>query len=375
MEDPEKLKSATLRFCLWNTKSVNKRINDIPLLLKEIDILVCVESQLTPKKNISFPGFLTFRKDREHAGGGGIVILIRRNIGYVEITNIDSPHHLVDMCGLRITDTNPILEIIVYYRTPGLNLTQVQWDKIIGNVKKNSHCIIVGDFNSHNRLWNSEKNDTNGNRFLESLEKHDLFIHSDNTKTYIDLKTGKKSNLDLIISTMNIADKISVDKVSDELYRSDHYPIFFSAVLEKSYYFKKSFRLDSVRTNWTSFNMELDKYYVKFLNENYDVLPACEKYDQFLKIISDSIIASTPKKQKHLRKIRNPAPWWNAECDKIKRLRSAAYKKWNFSNNLEDLIAYKKMVALAIKTFNKEKKEHFKNFAESINFHYNMSYV
>ena len=40
-------------------------------------------------------------------------------------------------------------------------------------------------------------------------------------------------------------------------------------------------------------------------------------------------------------KIKNPVPWWNAVCEKIKRLRRATYKKWDYSKALEDLISNK----------------------------------
>ena len=51
-----------------------------------------------------------------------------------------------------------------------------------------------------------------------------------------------------------------------------------------------------------------------------------------------------------------PVPWWDAECKKIKRLRRACYKKWKFSNNINDLVNYKKYASLARKTFKIKKK-------------------
>ena len=72
---------------------------------------------------------------------------------------------------------------------------------------------------------------------------------------------------------------------------------------------------------------------------------------------------------------KNPIPWWDAECEKIKRLRRACYKKWKFSNNINDLVNYKNYASLARKTFKTKKKECFQKFAESINFHTDPSYV
>lgn len=63
------------------------------------------------------------------------------------------------------------------------------------------------------------------------------------------------------------------------------------------------------------------------------------------------------------------------DCDKIKRLRRAAYKKWEHTSNLEDLISYKRVAVRAKKTFKDKKRECFKKFAESINFLTDSSYA
>ncbi|XP_046750589.1 uncharacterized protein LOC124413847 [Diprion similis] len=71
----------------------------------------------------------------------------------------------------------------------------------------------------------------------------------------------------------------------------------------------------------------------------------------------------------------NPVPWWDYECNKIKRLRRASFRKWEYSGSMTDLIEYKRICALAKKLFKKKKKEHFRNFAETINFRTSKSYV
>ncbi|OXU18185.1 hypothetical protein TSAR_014976, partial [Trichomalopsis sarcophagae] len=52
----------------------------------------------------------------------------------------------------------------------------------------------------------------------------------------------------------------------------------------------------------------------------------------------------------------NPVPWWYPECDKVFRLRTAKFKKWRFSYNLQDRIEYKKQRPLPLEP-SKEKKE------------------
>lgn len=72
---------------------------------------------------------------------------------------------------------------------------------------------------------------------------------------------------------------------------------------------------------------------------------------------------------------RNPVARWDADCDKVKRQRQAAYKRWEFTGNLPDLIEYKRIRALAKKTFKFKKKESFRKFAETVNFNVNLTYT
>ena len=61
-------------------------------------------------KNFQFPGFVSFF--------GGILVLIRRNLAFKEITDKKPPNKSVELCGLRITNANPIFNIFICYRAP-----------------------------------------------------------------------------------------------------------------------------------------------------------------------------------------------------------------------------------------------------------------
>ncbi|OXU17649.1 hypothetical protein TSAR_002669 [Trichomalopsis sarcophagae] len=80
-------KRKSLKCLFWNAKSLNKRIQELPALLLNLDVFVCVETA--------------------HE-------------------NVKSPDTSVQMCGIRITNTNPSLDLIVCYRTPGSTLSQAQ---------------------------------------------------------------------------------------------------------------------------------------------------------------------------------------------------------------------------------------------------------
>ncbi|XP_033212423.1 uncharacterized protein LOC117170017 [Belonocnema kinseyi] len=93
-------------------------------------------------------------------------------------------------------------------------------------------------------------------------------------------------------------------------------------------------------------------------------------------IITEAIVNNTPKKKIVNNKFhRNPVMWWDSECDKFQRLRTAAFKRWRFTKTLEDFILYKKTCAQATKLFKKKRRTHYRSFASKINFRTSNSYV
>lgn len=137
----EKTYYKNLKILFWNTRSLIQRKTELLTQLRKFDICVCVETWLSDEDKIHFPEFVTFRKDRQHSRGGGIIILVRKNLAYAEIRNIQTPDISVEMCGIHLNNITPALDLIIRYRTPGFSLTQNQWDQIIQNANSSNHVI------------------------------------------------------------------------------------------------------------------------------------------------------------------------------------------------------------------------------------------
>ena len=69
-----------LKFCFWNARSINQRRNELPDILKNLDIFICVESWLADNdKNNDYifsSDFVQYKKNRTYAVGGGILSLL-----------------------------------------------------------------------------------------------------------------------------------------------------------------------------------------------------------------------------------------------------------------------------------------------------------
>ena len=198
--------------------------------------------------------------------GGGIVLLIRKNIAYKEIDNLATRNLSVELCGLRITNTNPALNIYVRYRVPGDTLSQEQWEVVFSNFDLRCNNVFLGDFNAHHELWNCRKTDLNGKYLLECVKKAKFFIHNTDMITHID--KASKSNLDLALTSSNLKDRVETQAHCDT-GGSDHYPIYIQINTQKSYYLQKSFKIRSIHTDWQIVSIELDKAYSHFLSSDY----------------------------------------------------------------------------------------------------------
>ena len=117
----------SLRISYWNARSINKRKYELPQLLKNIDIFLCVESWLkdTPgntsnRQHVSTlaPGFVQLLVIWDRSRNGGGILMVRKSIAFQEIP-IDSPDYSVEICKFRLTNTIPSIDIIVCYRHLG----------------------------------------------------------------------------------------------------------------------------------------------------------------------------------------------------------------------------------------------------------------
>lgn len=84
------------------------------------------------------------------------------------------------------------------------------------------------------------------------------------------------------------------------------------------------------------------------------------KYDLFFDNIQSCLKSNTPsKKHYNNKKHKNPISWCDEECNKLHRLRKAAYKKWLFTKNLTDRINYNKSNCKFVNTCKRKKKTKF----------------
>ena len=94
-----------LRILQWNCLSFTQRKAHLTTISSNYDIIILLETKLSPKNNPAFPNFVMVRKDRLESGRGGIAILIRKDIPF---RIIDTAFHAsLDLETLAISTSSP----------------------------------------------------------------------------------------------------------------------------------------------------------------------------------------------------------------------------------------------------------------------------
>lgn len=170
-----------------------------------------------------------------------------------------------------------------------------------------------------------------------------------------------------MFSTADVAGVVDV-RVSDEIWGSDHFPVFLDLHLRRCHYCRKTFKIKTLRTDRTGFSNKLDGQYREFLTPENESMRPAGKNGFFYRLGIVSPQDSTPpvRHDPSVWEVRNTVLRRGKECNKAKD-RRAAYKRWVISSLLEDLVAYKECCTATKKPFRRKKRKGFCKFVLEVN--------
>lgn len=223
----------SIRMLLWNPCSIVNKREEFQKVVEEYDVIILVETWLRGNITLDYSSFNLYKQNRDSQSGGGIAFLIRRNYSFMIINELNNVSPTTELCGIKITNLCKPITILACYCPPGNGtLSEFEWDTIINNTTHHEQCILMSDFNAHNETWNCKNTDVDGTRLFESAEKYNLFLHNTDTNSHIDPSTLKKSNLELIFSSVDTASYLHYYVMNDNM-GSDHFPIAVTVDAEK----------------------------------------------------------------------------------------------------------------------------------------------
>ena len=218
----------------WNANRTSGKITELLNFLhsNNVNIAAIQDTKLTNKSKLpKTPGWAAVRLDSQKNTGGGLQILIKETIPFVDNTaalpQSAKPH--LEQQGISITMLNRQQQHIHnIYIPPHSSCSAVHNASIAHLLCNNEMSLIVGDINAHYPRWDTNTNeDERGEQLADEIDAADY----ENEATRIPTN-GRSTSLDISLASNDIA-LLSDWSVSNSL-ASDHLSIFITINSELS---------------------------------------------------------------------------------------------------------------------------------------------
>ncbi|KMQ90819.1 rna-directed dna polymerase from mobile element jockey [Lasius niger] len=239
-----------LKIMTWNAKDWKNKKEELCKRVHDYDINIITETKNRDKDRFCISGYITITKNRRSGlitGAGGVAMLIKKGIKFEEIKNIQVNSNNIEALGVRIKGLDRAINLIGIYRKPGETEQPGVWKRLVESSGDIESLILTGDFNAHNRVWNCEQTDKNGEILMEELEEKNMFVVNSDTLTRIGEGGTRPSNLDLIFSSDRLF-SLMKHKQGDDTWGSDHFPVSCEINVKKCPYRKLTNRISRKKT-------------------------------------------------------------------------------------------------------------------------------
>ncbi|XP_055633637.1 uncharacterized protein LOC129773979 [Toxorhynchites rutilus septentrionalis] len=273
---------------------------------QNIDIAIVTETHLKPEVNMYLPDFWLLRLDRTDSRGGGVAVILRRNIRCKLLPCFQL--RTIEALGVDVsTSVGPITFIAAYYpRQTNVRdgSTATLKRDIVKLTRRRENFIIAGDLNAKHQAWGNSRRNQNGTVLAEDLQAAQYTILSPDSPTRLS-RSGAHSTIDFFLINMaNISNPVVYQVLS-----SDHYPVV-AEVGSTIHRFQVS-RRNYHHADWVRFRQCVDE------SIDYEAQPeTTDDMDQCLHRINEMISRSRENNIPSSRQIvlsrsgrsRNPQP-------------------------------------------------------------------
>lgn len=235
---------------MWNANSVKPKTNELLSVIhsEDINILALSETKLEQTDAFKLPGYLIYRNDRNHHGGG-VALAIKNNILHNQIHI--QPQNFIETVGIKIKLVNgQDITFIAIYCPPNSRITPQNLRDLYSGHNK---VVILGDWDARHRAWNCFTANRNGNLLLDHCLRHNIQIQYSDEPTYVSTRHVRPSTVDLAI-TKNLNNITKPE--SKSILNSDHNPVFFK-ISDQVEFKTNKIRLYK-QTNWKQFQTNID---------------------------------------------------------------------------------------------------------------------
>lgn len=340
----------------WNCRGFFSRLAHIKMLVTEHspDLCCLQETKLKPGQIPSFANFdsYNFYHTDNQIASGGTSILIKKSY-YSEPINISTSLQAV---AVKVWFREPVAICNVYI-PPDYSLTQNDISTLIGQLP--TPYILVGDFNSHNRVWGSDHCNNKGKVMEHILTNENISLLNTGAATYFCSYTGKLSHIDLSLCDPKSFPSLSW-QVLDDLHDSDHFPIKISTLdnsIERHLTINK-WRINSA--DWTSFQQSISSGIQQFrLSDSIE--QTVSDFNQIIISAAEKYVGRT-----NFKAAKKYVPWWNKKCADSCEAAKKALNLVRKCNTEENRLEYKRLKAISRKTVKDAKRDSWRAYVSSL---------
>ena len=351
----------TINILQWNIRSLTKNKPELQKTIDETNphILCLTETLLKPQnQNLNFKGFDFIRKDRNARNGGGVAILIRKELNYKVIPLPDYRNGNMECLAVTVHFKNSPIDILTCYSPPGqLNETELEhYSNILHNKP-----IICGDFNARHAEWDTKGNNTAGNtlhNFITNSDQLSIFTPKD-LPTRFDVYRNTDSTIDLFIGHSSLTPYVEI-KNKPLTGSSDHYPSILKLDMDPIWdqiKFRGKWKIDD--NLWPKWFLIMKTISIT-ISENLE-----QSINQFTEKLTETA-TSVFKKSSGICSTKYSAPWWNDECSIARAYKRRAKGKLKRQYSTNNLINYKKAAAVCKRTIRKTKRQYWKDYCSQL---------
>ena len=339
----------------WNCHGLINKYTEIQILIQLYSPAVfCLQETLLQKGvEYKIKGYTPYIKSLENSTNG-VAIYVKDSIPQSKI----ELNSALQALAVRVTIQGKTFIISNHYTPHSQSPSKRQFQSIIN--KFNLPYLMCGDFNAHNILWTSIKNNPRGDIIEELVEENDLIILNRTEPTRYDQQYNSWSNIDLQLCHPELYLDLNWEVLEDR-HRSDHCPIKITIPNDLS-------ETDKI-PQWNFKTARWDKFQEDCKNKiTDDILEGTVHTDKMaafteklLEIADDNINKTSAFHNKPSK------PWFDKECQEAKKERNNANRNNRRYPSIPNAIECKRVNAKTKRLFRRKKRESWRNYTASIN--------
>ena len=217
-----------------NINGISSKHNELINFLggRDIDVGILQETKLSGDPP-AFDGYTVFHQNRQYGRGGGLITIVRNCLAASRLPDIDLGNNQIELLGVSISLPNKKnLAIFNIYVPPTASMVGNRNVSIEQLLNFDGDCLILGDINAHNGLWDGKLEDARGDAIADEIDAAGTMVvlNEPDIPTRLPV-VGNATSPDISIASDAVARFATWS--TEVTLGSDHLPIIINIRLER----------------------------------------------------------------------------------------------------------------------------------------------